>query len=358
MRRHHAQAASRTASEPNLLPTRPLTALLLADGKPGHYHQAEGVIAAIGRLRPVTTVRLEVRRRFVVPTRTLAAARQPRRLPGADPAPGLRHPRGSLPAADVVVSAGGETLAANAAAAKLLGAPNIFCGRLRRLGARAYEARHRLAGALRPSCPTISSPCRPRRSTRRAALPQRRPREALRARQSARPGRRADRRQLRRPPLRRGGLAAAHPVSCSDAHRAHGIRWLAATSRRSGSFIGDALAAMAARERERARDVHRLPHRGRRHAAADLCRRRRHPVHRQLHHHDLGGRRRLPARGVGGTCGDRAGGARGRVPRLPRQRGLVSLAAAVAADARHASWPRWRRSRRAPAASWTSWRRP
>jgi mitochondrial fission protein ELM1 len=31
-----------------------------------------------------------------------------------------------------------------------------------------------------------------------------------------------------------------------DAHRSHGIRWLATTSRRSGSFIGDAMAAMAA----------------------------------------------------------------------------------------------------------------
>jgi hypothetical protein len=31
-----------------------------------------------------------------------------------------------------------------------------------------------------------------------------------------------------------------------DAHRAHGVRWMATTSRRSGPFIGDALAAMAA----------------------------------------------------------------------------------------------------------------
>ena len=31
-----------------------------------------------------------------------------------------------------------------------------------------------------------------------------------------------------------------------DAHRSHGVRWLATTSRRSGPFIGDALAAMAA----------------------------------------------------------------------------------------------------------------
>ena len=134
MRQRPARAASATASEPQHVPARPLTALLLADGKPGHYHQAEGVIAAIGRMRPVTTIRLEVRRRFVVPTRTLA---QLVNL-GVSPTLILRLGFGiradDLPAADVVVSAGGETLAANAAAAKVLGAPNIFCGRLRRLG--------------------------------------------------------------------------------------------------------------------------------------------------------------------------------------------------------------------------------
>ena len=112
---------------------RPLNVLLLSDGKPGHYHQAEGVIAALARLGPVNTTRLEVRRRFVIPTRILLQLVNA----GAPAARILRFGYGlaatALPPADVVVSAGGETLAANAAAAKQLGAANIFCGRLRRL---------------------------------------------------------------------------------------------------------------------------------------------------------------------------------------------------------------------------------
>jgi uncharacterized protein len=30
-----------------------MKALLLSDGKPGHYHLAEGVLAAVQRVRPV-----------------------------------------------------------------------------------------------------------------------------------------------------------------------------------------------------------------------------------------------------------------------------------------------------------------
>ncbi len=225
------------------MPTRPLTALLLADGKPGHYHQSEGVLAAIGRLRPVTTIRLEVRRRFVVPTRTLA---QLVNL-GVSPALILRLGFGiradRLPAADVVVSAGGETVAANAAAAKLLGAPNIFCGRLRRLGPEhmrlvivSLERYGKLPNHL------VSLPPSPI---------------------DTRPGAGAGKRfGPANPPTRVGvlvgGNSGAHRYGSEDwlqltrflhdANRAHGIRWLAATSRRSGDFIGDALAAMAARK--------------------------------------------------------------------------------------------------------------
>src|SRR5512145_1725978 len=49
----------------------PLKALLLSDGKPGHYHLAEGVLAAVARLRPLDTRRLTVRRSFWLPTRSL-----------------------------------------------------------------------------------------------------------------------------------------------------------------------------------------------------------------------------------------------------------------------------------------------
>jgi mitochondrial fission protein ELM1 len=221
-----------------------LTALLLADGKPGHYHQSEGVIAAIGRMRPVVTHRQAVRRRFYVPTRTLVQL-----LNGGASAPlilrlGYGIEAGSLPKADVVVSAGGETLAANAAAAKVLGAANIFCGRLRRLAPehvrlvivsleRLGELPNHLVAV--PPSPIEFAP--PGLARNHAAA------HFGRSTPPARVG------------VLIGGNSGAYRYRSEDwlrltaflreVHRSHGVRWLAATSRRSGRFIADALAAMA-----------------------------------------------------------------------------------------------------------------
>ena len=268
-----------------LLRARPVNALLLSDGKPGHYHQAEGVIAALGRLGPVATTRLEVRRRFVVPTRTLLQLVNA----GAPPAHVLRLGYGvraaELPPADVVVSAGGETLAANAAAAKALGAANIFCGRLRRL------APEHVALVLVTLDSLAEHPnhlvCLPP-SPDRCGPPDAHRRRAPRPRPPAGPRRRADRRQLRRLPLPAGGLAAAYRLPARGPP-SHGIAWLATTSRRSGAFIGDALAAMACRGGQRRSNLHRFPHRRPGHARTDFRRRRCHPVHRRLHQHALRG---------------------------------------------------------------------
>ena len=51
----------------------PLRIIFLADTRPGHYHLAQGVIAAIARLRPVEVTRIEVNRKWIVPTRWLRA---------------------------------------------------------------------------------------------------------------------------------------------------------------------------------------------------------------------------------------------------------------------------------------------
>lgn len=110
----------------------PLTALLLTDGRQGHVSLAEGLLAAMARRRPIETVRVHVRRPRWLPARALSAIWNGglapehvlRRLYGIDPA--------TLPQAGVVVSAGGDTLAANAAAARLLAVPNLFYGSLRR----------------------------------------------------------------------------------------------------------------------------------------------------------------------------------------------------------------------------------
>jgi mitochondrial fission protein ELM1 len=116
-----------------------LNALLLSDGKPGHQRQAEGVLAAIARLRPVATTCLKVRRRLLIPTRALLRCVNLGLPPAAVLRLGYGIDASTLPRADIVVSAGGETLAANAAAARLLSAPNLFSGRLRGLAPERVE---------------------------------------------------------------------------------------------------------------------------------------------------------------------------------------------------------------------------
>ncbi len=105
----------------------------MADTRPGHYHIAEGVIAALARLRPVDVTRIEVERKWIVPTRWLRARINaksfypPRMLRMA-----YRIDAESLPKADLVVSAGGETHMPNICVTRLLDVPNIFCGSLLR----------------------------------------------------------------------------------------------------------------------------------------------------------------------------------------------------------------------------------
>ena len=106
-----------------------LRILHLSDDRPGHYHLADGVIAAIARLRPVEEQRVVIRRRRIVPGRTARALVTSKSL---TPAGLLRLAYGldsaALEPADLVVSSGGETLPANVAAARLLRAENIFIG--------------------------------------------------------------------------------------------------------------------------------------------------------------------------------------------------------------------------------------
>ena len=90
-------------------PVTPLKVIFLADTRPGHYHLAEGVIAALARLRPVEVTRILVHRRWIVPTRWLRrrinakSFYPPRMLRMA-----YRIDAEALPKADLVVSAGGR----------------------------------------------------------------------------------------------------------------------------------------------------------------------------------------------------------------------------------------------------------
>ena len=109
---------------------RSLRLLILSDRRPGHFNLSEGIAAAVGRLRPAVVNRLDVSRGrwpgaalAALTTSHLPAAALLSRVYGIAPA--------DLPDADVVISAGAETLAANIWVARILQAPNIFYGSLR-----------------------------------------------------------------------------------------------------------------------------------------------------------------------------------------------------------------------------------
>ncbi len=133
MRYDAGRASSSQAGRPDGIPLTPLKVIFLADTRPGHYHLAQGVIAALARLRPVEVTRIEVIRKWIVPTRWLRLRINsqgffpPRMLRMA-----YRIDADALPKADLVVSAGGETLMPNICVTRFLGIPSIFCGSLLR----------------------------------------------------------------------------------------------------------------------------------------------------------------------------------------------------------------------------------
>jgi len=156
------------------MPTRTLTTLLISDGKPGHYHLSDGVCAALARRRALDITRLDVARPRWLPARALSALTNVgeygrRAVPRA-----LGFAAMPIPACDLIVSAGGDTLAANVALAKVYGCPNVFYGSLRRYrpadfslvltsyAERAHLPRH--AMTLKPSAfdpDTVAARARP-----------------------------------------------------------------------------------------------------------------------------------------------------------------------------------------------------
>lgn len=218
-----------------------LRILHLADDRPGHYHLADGVIAALSRLTRVEVERREVARRGLIPSRL---TRQALNWRGLSPAfllklfysANWKH----LPVTDLVISAGGDTLGANVLAARALGAQNIFCGSLRSADPQDFSA-------------VISS------YQRHAGLP----RHIVALKPSG-----IDHARLRRPaivpvygadnpPARAALLIGGDSgefryrreewralfVFAKAVSAAWGTRWLISTSRRTGDEVGDMAAA-------------------------------------------------------------------------------------------------------------------
>jgi mitochondrial fission protein ELM1 len=222
----------------------PLKVIFLADTRPGHYHLAEGVIAALARLRPVEVTRILVHRRWIVPTRWLRrrinakSFYPPRMLRMA-----YRIEAEALPKADLVVSAGGETQMPNICVTRFLGTPNIFCGSLLRgLGPEnvslVISSYDRDAGSPRHMVVLKPSSIDPEALGRPATVPRygpdHHPRLAgLLIGGNAGPFR-----------YRRGEwerlLDFARALS-----KAWGTRWLVSTSRRTPDFVADRVAEFA-----------------------------------------------------------------------------------------------------------------
>ena len=121
----------------NVTPTD-LSALLVSDGRPGHFNLSLGLLAALEQICPVKTTRIDVSRgRWsgatvaawsnlrLAPTRLLST------IYGLDAS--------TLPKVDLIVSAGAETLGANVACARILGAANVFYGSLRFFRAQSFN---------------------------------------------------------------------------------------------------------------------------------------------------------------------------------------------------------------------------
>lgn len=216
-----------------------LSVLLISDGRPGHYNLSEGIVAAIGRLHKVRVNRLEVRRSRLMPGRLAAASI----TAGLSPRTVLRLAHGvspaQLPVADVIVSAGAETMPANVAAARLMGVPNIFYGSLRSfqptwfaLVLTSYASQVREPHPVMTLKPSRLDP---------DALP------------------RAPRLGRQDPPrvagLLIGGDGGGSVFTSSDwdalfgmihaTHRAWGTRWLVSNSRRTPGELSDRLSALA-----------------------------------------------------------------------------------------------------------------
>lgn len=124
-------------------PGRPLSIWLLSDGRPGHYQQSEGVVAALQLAGyEVRLERIPLRLRFGLCRTILRSLLN--HTSAAMPLWWLRmfvaFP--SLPAQgpDLVLSTGGRTAFANAWFARLYGCANILIGHPRRLDCRHFAA--------------------------------------------------------------------------------------------------------------------------------------------------------------------------------------------------------------------------
>lgn len=118
----------------------PLKILRITDGRAGHHRIGDGIVAALSRRQATRVSTLSVRRPRWLPPRYLS------RLINAKVSPRFLLRRiykidpDQIPKCDVIVSAGGDTMAANIAIKRLHDIPhNLFYGSLRRYKAEDFS---------------------------------------------------------------------------------------------------------------------------------------------------------------------------------------------------------------------------
>lgn len=216
----------------------PLPILQLNDDKPGHYHSADAVVAAARRLRPVELTVMTVARPSIFPPALLSTLVNFRLPPSRILSTIYGIAPLQLPRADLVVSSGGDTLAANVASARYLGVANIIFGSLRRFRPADFTLALN-SNATRdpePNQVTIHKPS----AADPASLPP------------------APRQNNGRPQfagLLVGGPAGTVQFSAEDgerlvslmaaAHLALGFKWIVSNSRRTPTHLSDRLATLA-----------------------------------------------------------------------------------------------------------------
>jgi len=223
--------------------------LILSDGRAGHYNQSRAICMALERNFPVTVTTLRCNLRAGVLRYLLTvlievtcgrlSLRWFRLFHSGDPLPAEKP--------DLIVSAGGHTLCANAWLRHAWGNVNIFCGDLRSMHhshfcglIMAYEVDEELKDwNLWIYSPTPVPIDRAEISTKAAAWRER-----------------AGTKEVRCWSLLAGGNGAGYSYTANDWQRLalelealakkHGIRWLLTTSRRSGPEANAALSRMTA----------------------------------------------------------------------------------------------------------------
>jgi mitochondrial fission protein ELM1 len=119
----------------------PLCVWVLSDDQPGHYNLSRGIVAALRRIQPVQEIWLTMELRAGLGRNLLRAYLNRVHKPSSLLWLRLFYKMNDFPAdaCDLIVSAGGKTSFANAWLAQCMGVPNVYAGSLRRLSSRLFS---------------------------------------------------------------------------------------------------------------------------------------------------------------------------------------------------------------------------